>query len=81
MAKTNHDKRRGSCFVTYHLGLPLHGSPLVFLPPRFLRRASISRPHPFGKGRGGCSGVLASEGAEVLREPTSLNRGEGLISG
>jgi hypothetical protein len=26
-AKTNHDKRRGSCFVTYHKGFPSHGSP------------------------------------------------------
>jgi hypothetical protein len=39
-------------------------------------------PHPFGKGRGGCGGVLASEGADVLFfEPTSLNIGEGLASG
>jgi hypothetical protein len=42
----------------------------------------ISRPHPFGKGRGGCTCDLASEGVEaVLNEPTSLNRGEGLVSG
>ena len=43
---------------------------------------SLSRPHPFGKGRGGCTGDLASEGVKaVLNEPTSLNRGEGLVAG
>ena len=42
----------------------------------------MSRPHPFGKGRGGCTCDLASEGVEaVLNEPTSLNRGEGLVAG
>jgi len=42
---------------------------------------SRSRPHPFRKGRGGCACVLASEGDEaVLIEPTSLNRGEGLVA-
>jgi hypothetical protein len=82
LGKTSHDKRRGSCFVTHHRGLPLHGYPFVFLPPWILRRASLSRPHPYGKGRGGGGRILASEGAAaVLREPTSLNRGEGLISG
>jgi hypothetical protein len=43
-------------FMTHYTGLPLHGSPLVFLHPKILRRASWSRPHPSGKGRGGCSG-------------------------
>ena len=38
-------------------------------------------PHPFGKGRGGLGCNLACEGAEgVLKEPTSLNRGEGLVA-
>ena len=37
---------------------------------------------PFGKGRGGCTCDLASEGVKaVLNEPTSLNRGEGLVTG
>ena len=37
---------------------------------------SPSRPHPFGKGRGGCSSILACEGAgAMLTEPTSLNGG------
>ena len=41
-----------------------------------------SRPHPFGKGRGGCGSILACEGAgAMLTEPTSLNRGEGLATG
>ena len=41
---------------------------------------SITRPHPFEKGRDGCTGILASEGAkELFCEPTSLRRGEGLV--
>ena len=41
-----------------------------------------SRPHPFGKGRGGCGSILTCEGAvTMLTEPTSLNRGEGLVTG
>ena len=40
-----------------------------------------SRPHPFGKGRGSWGCILACEGAKaVLQEPTSLNRGEGLVA-
>jgi hypothetical protein len=39
-AKMNHDKCRGSCFVTYHLGLPLDGSPLSSsLPGSSVKRA------------------------------------------
>jgi hypothetical protein len=54
----------------------------VYLPPLFLRRANLSRPHPYGKGRGGCSAVAISERVQVFEvEPTSLKRGEGLISG
>ena len=42
----------------------------------------ISHPHPFRKGRGGYTCILASEGAVMLVvKPTSLNGGEGLISG
>jgi hypothetical protein len=61
-----------------------------FRRSRFLHvnRVQISRSHPFGKGRGSCTcdlaseGPVASEGVEaVLNEPTSLNRGEGLVSG
>ena len=40
----------------------------------------MNRPHPFGKGRGRCGCILACEGAVALVvEPTSLNRGEGLV--
>jgi hypothetical protein len=42
----------------------------------------MGRPHPFGKGRGGCTCDLASEGVEAIsNEPTSINGGEGLVSG
>ena len=40
-------------------------SPSRHAPPRIFRRARLSRPHPFGKGRGGCGCHLrASWGAE-----------------
>ena len=53
----------------------------VFLHPRTLRRSRLACPHPFGKGRGGCTYVFTSEEPEaVLIEPTSLNRGEGLVA-
>ena len=35
-------------------------------PPRFLRRANRSRPHPFGKGRGGWGCILACEEVVAL---------------
>ena len=61
MGKTNHGFHRGSFSVTHWMGLPIHGSPLMYSSPRFLRRARIRRPFPFGKGRGGCGYILASE--------------------
>jgi len=68
--------------VTHPLGLSLPGSPLVILTPPFLLRETRSRPHPFGKGRGSCDYLLASEGpGVVLDEPTSLKLGEGLATG
>jgi len=79
--KMSHDKCRGSRFITYYRGLPLHGSPLVLVHPQLLCQAMLRCPHPFGKGRGvsGCN--LASEEAKVMMiEPTSLNRGEGLMA-
>ena len=32
IAKMSHDKRHGSCFGTYFVGLPFPGSPLMFPP-------------------------------------------------
>jgi len=67
-------------FCNSQAGLPTPSS--FSLPPRILRRARLSRPHPFRKGRGGCGNILACEGAgAILTEPTSLNRGEGLVTG
>ena len=56
LGKRENEPRLSSWFVfeTYWLGLPLPGSPLVFLLPQILHRARTSRPHPSGKGRGGC---------------------------
>jgi hypothetical protein len=68
--------------MTHYPGLPLHGSPLVVILPQILRRTNLNHPHPFGKGRGGCSGSRLSRVVVVFRfEPTSLKRGEGLASG
>ena len=61
MSKKKHDKGRGSCFVTHVVGLSFTGSPLVSFHDRILRRASITRPHPFEKGRG------ASAASSLLR--------------
>jgi hypothetical protein len=52
---------------------------VVFLISIAVGTLATHRPHPFGKGRGGCSSSLASEGAVTVSiEPTSLDRGEGL---
>jgi len=73
--KMNHDKRRGSCFVTHLMGLPFPGSPLVFLLPPLLRRATMRCPHPFGEGGAGAAAIrLAFPGALVL-EPIPQTRG------
>jgi hypothetical protein len=81
MKKTNHDVHRGSLGDAPN-GPPIPWVPLVFLPPPFLRRVNLSRPHPSGQGRGGWSGVGGSECANAfVFEPTYLKRGEGLISG
>jgi hypothetical protein len=38
----------------------------------------MHRPHPFGKGRGGCGGVLASEGVDArLLSPHPSVEGRG----
>ena len=80
--KTGHDKCCGPFFIMHYVGLPLQGSPLVFLPPWLLHQISPSHPHPFEKGRGSCSCILACEvGGVLMAEPTSLNRGEGLAAG
>ena len=55
-------------------------SPLLVLPMQLLHQVMMGHPHTSGK-RGSCTCILASEGVEVLLdEPTSLNRGEGLMS-
>ena len=61
---------------------PTSPVPLVILPLQILRQARLSHPHPFGKGRGGYGCILACEGVVAMEvEPTSLDRGEGLVSG
>ena len=75
--------------VMHWVGLPLPGSPLIYLPlsispclsPSPTHLPLLSCPHPSGKGRGRCSRVCISECAAFLFAPTSLKRGEGLVSG
>ena len=56
------------------------GPPLLVLPMQFLHRVMMGHPHTSGK-RGSHVCILTFEGVEVLLdEPTSLNRGEGLVS-
>jgi len=45
-------------FETHSMGLPLPGPPLMFFSPQIHHRTTINRPHPFGKGRGGCGATL-----------------------
>ena len=55
--------------------------PLMYFPTPFFYQANLSCLHPSGKGRGRCSGVGISKQVWVFEfKPTSLNRGEGLIS-
>ena len=63
------------------------GPPTSWVPPRVLRspNAPSSNDEPptsLGKGRGGCDGVGISGRIQAFGfEPTSLKRGEGLVSG
>ena len=45
-------------FMTHYLGLPLPGSPLMFLHPQLPCCLTRSHPHPSEEGRGGCSWLL-----------------------
>jgi len=75
------EPRRSSwfVFVTHYMGLPHPGSPLVFPPPPFLHRANLSRPHPSGKGRGGCSGGWRFQGDAVGLSPHPSREGRGSL--
>jgi len=73
--KTNHDGSRGSIFKTYWPGFTLPGSLLVVHPPQILRRARMNRPHPSGKGRGGCvwvAYVLPGGGVDRAHIPREM---------
>jgi hypothetical protein len=64
LAKTNHDESRGSfsrrtAWASHFLGPP--GVSPSSNPPSNLRRTTINRPHPFGKGMGRLWCDLASE--------------------
>jgi hypothetical protein len=66
---------------------PLSLWPLIILSPPspfLLLGSSIkrvwARPHPFGKGRGGFGRVGSAQTGGLVVEPTSLKRGEGLLT-
>jgi len=42
---------------THWMGLPVPGSPLVFLHPQTLRLSTRSHPHPSKKRRAGAAGI------------------------
>jgi len=48
-------------------GLPLPRSPMMFLIPQILHRATMSRPHPSGEGRG--AGILVGDATDCAHIP------------
>ena len=59
-------RKRTTTFIVVRYGDILDGPPILWVPPHvnlppFLRCTRISHPHPFGKGRGDCGFILASE--------------------
>jgi len=52
--KTNHNEGCGSFSGRTAWASHFMGPPFVFLLPQNLYQATTSRPHPYGKGRGGC---------------------------
>jgi hypothetical protein len=81
MAKANHDE------AVVHFQDALHGPPTSWVPPRVspspIPPSNDNKPPTsLWKGEGRLRPRLACEVAGVLfAEPTSLNRGEGLVSG
>ena len=78
------EPRRSSwfVFVTHYMSLLHPWSPLVFPPPPFLHRANLSRPHPSGKGRGGCSGLaFPSKVSRLDLGPHPSREGRGSLPG
>jgi hypothetical protein len=84
----NHDKRRGSfsgrtSWASHFMGLPwsFSGAPYSFsLPKSFVQR--IRAAHiPVERGRAVWLGLRVELVGVLLIEPTSLDRGEGLVFG
>jgi len=50
MGKMNHNFHRGSFSVMHWMGLPIHGSPLVYPSPHFLRRVKQAAHIPSKRG-------------------------------
>ena len=73
----NHNKSCGSCLGCTEWASHSLGPPSCFSFPHYSVVYAWTGPHPFGKGRGCCRCILASEASwgELVR-PTSLKRGE-----
>ena len=63
ITKTDHDKRRGSCFVTHNRGLPLHGSPASSSLPGSSVERDLAAHIPLKRGG------TASAASSLVREP------------
>ena len=63
ITKTDHDKRRGSCFITHSWGLPLHGSPASSSLPRSSVERDLAAHIPLKRGG------TASAASSLVREP------------
>ena len=69
-------------FVTYHLGLPLPGSPLVFSALQMLHRAMMSRPHPLERGGADATGLaFPGEFRRLDLSPHPSREGRGSFPG
>jgi len=63
-------------------GNPIHWVPPCITPSPIPPASALEPPTSLGKRRGGCNGVGISEQVQVFElEPTTLKRGEGLVSG
>jgi len=65
IAKMSHDKRHGSCFGTYFMGLPFPGSPLMFPP------SLVPFPGSF-VGRGWATHISLEKGEAVAAVMASI---------
>jgi hypothetical protein len=76
--KTGYDTRRSPFLRRTGWASHFLGPPLCFCHSNSTVEHLCTRPHPFRKGRGRCG---CRHPGLLMVEPTSLNGGEGLVSG